>query len=236
MSGVLNRQQQFRVFIGYDRREPLAYHVAAHSILRRASIPISITPLAITSLRGIYHRERGPTESTEFALTRFLVPYLSDYEGWSLFLDSDMLVQCDLLDLQLEMLSKNRDKAILVCPHEYTPRPDPKFLGQVQTAYPRKNWSSFMVFHNKLCRRLTPEYVNTASGLELHRFQWLRDEQIGQLPLEWNWLVGEYPLNPDARVLHYTRGGPWFGIDGDHAQDWLDERKNMEGAPVEVLA
>jgi lipopolysaccharide biosynthesis glycosyltransferase len=220
----------FRVFIGYDSIEPIAFHVLSHSILRRASVPVSITPLVQSSLldNGFYTRARGPTESTEFSLTRFLVPYLSDYQDWSVFMDCDMLCVADLREMLWHRMP-NSEKAVFVCQHDYVPKTNTKFLGQVQTTYPRKNWSSVMLFNNARCRALTPEYVNTASGLELHRFLWLKDEKIGTLPLEWNWLVGEYPKNEEAKILHYTLGGPWFEEYRacDHAEEWFAERDAM---------
>jgi hypothetical protein len=220
------------VFIGYDRREPVAYHVLAHSILRRASHPVAITPVAIKNLQGLYTRERGPLEATEFSMTRFLVPYLSGYRGHSLFMDCDMLCLGDLLELYQLALADREERAVWVVQHDYTPKNDTKFLNQPQTAYPRKNWSSVMLFNNTRCQALTPEYVNTATGLALHRFQWLADDHlIGSLPLEWNWLVGEYPPNAEAKLLHYTLGGPWFRETRhcDHAEAWLDEWNHMEG-------
>jgi len=210
-----------RIFIGYDSKEPSAYAVLSHSILSRASVPVAIIPLALPGLARIYTRERGPTETTEFSLTRFLVPYLSGYEGYAVFMDSDMLARVDVGDLWLYVLA-DPGKAVYVCPHDYEPQAGAKFLGQAQTSYPRKNWSSFMVFDNAKCRALSPEYVNTATGLQLHRFQWTTDAQIGHLPLDFNWLVGEYAHNDTARILHYTRGGPWFpsAEPVDHASDW----------------
>jgi hypothetical protein len=217
-----------RIFIGWDSREPVAYHVLAHSILRRATMPISIQPLVLPAMRDIYSRARGSLESTEFSMTRFLVPYLSGFTGWSVFMDCDMLCRVDLTELLLEM-SAQRDKAVLVCQHDYTPKETVKFLNQPQTAYPRKNWSSLMVFNNARCKALAPEYVNRASGLELHRFQWLTDDRIGRLPLEWNWLVDEYPHNQDAKILHYTLGGPWFPetANCDHGDQWRAERDHL---------
>jgi hypothetical protein len=199
---------------------------------------VSMTPLRLDSLRRIYTRERGPTESTEFSLTRFLVPYLSNYEGFSLFMDCDMLMQADVLELMLHTLA-DPGHAVYVCQHDYTPKDASKFLGAVQTTYPRKNWSSFMLFDNRQCRALTPAYVNTASGLDLHRLHWLKDEQtIGALPLEWNWLVGEYPPKADAKNLHYTLGGPWFEDyrQTDHADRWQAAYQRMRGVPSEVAA
>jgi hypothetical protein len=227
----------FKIFIGWDSREPIAFSVLAHSIVRRATIPVSIIPLALNGLQHVYTRERGPTESTEFSLTRFLVPSLSHYEGFSLFMDSDMLCQIDIGDLWLHLLA-NPGKAVYVCPHDYTPKPGAKFLGHTQTAYPRKNWSSFMVFDNARCKTLTPEYVNDATGLALHRLQWTTDALIGQLPLDFNWLVGEYPHHASARVLHYTLGGPWFPEtrDCDHADDWWTEYRSMLSPLVTVPA
>ena len=219
------------VFIGYDRREPVAYHVLAHSILRRSSIPVSIAPLKRELLGGLYTRPRGPTESTEFSMTRFLVPALSGFRGWSVFMDCDMLCRVDIAGLQKE-IDRQGDKAVLVAQHDYVPKTERKFLDQVQTKYPRKNWSSLMVLNNERCRALSPDYVNKASGLELHRFQWTQDALIGTLGLEWNWLVGEYDLKPGAKILHYTLGGPWFKEyrDCDYADEWRAELKDLESA------
>ena len=216
------------IFIGYDPNEAVAYYTLAHSIQRRASIPVRIAPVMQSQLKGIYKRQRGPTESTEFSLTRFLVPYLSGYRGWAVFMDCDMLCRTDIADLQ-RLIEQHADKAVLVCKHDYVPKTERKFLDRVQTKYPRKNWSSVMVFNNAQCRALTPEYVNSASGLELHRFQWVHDNLIGELPLEWNWLVEEYEYNPAARIVHYTLGGPYFDEYKrcDYADEWFAERDAM---------
>ena len=219
------------VFIGYDPKESVAFYTLAHSILRRASIPVAIVPLMRGQLGKLYTRERGPTESTEFSLTRFLVPALSQYRGWSVFLDCDMLCRVDIAELAAEC-ERQADKAVLVCKHDYVPKTERKFLGQVQTKYPRKNWSSLMLFNNERCSALSAEYVNAASGLELHRFAWTGDATIGALPLEWNWLVGEYEYNPRAKIVHYTLGGPYFDDyrDCDYAAEWFDEFRSMSHA------
>ena len=219
------------VFIGYDPDETVAYHTLAHSILRRASIPVSIAPLMRRQLGAMYRRERGPTESTEFSLTRFLVPALSGYRGWSVFMDCDMLCRADIAGLAAE-IDRQPDRAVLVCQHDYVPKTERKFLGRVQTKYPRKNWSSLMVFNNPRCSALTPDYVNTASGLDLHRFKWLADAAIGALPLEWNWLVGEYDRNPEAKIAHFTLGGPYFEAyrSCDYADEWFEEFEKMRYA------
>jgi hypothetical protein len=223
-------EQPLRIFVGYDKSEAVAYHVLASSILRRASVPVAIIPLARQSVSGIYTRKRGPTEATEFSMTRFLVPYLSGYQGFSVFMDCDMVCRVDIEELVQEL---HGDSAVWCCQHDYAPRWLTKFNGNEQTTYPRKNWSSFMVFDNAQCRRLTPEYVNTATGLELHRMLWA-DERIGSLQLSWNWLVGEYEPNDAAKVLHFTLGTPCFKeyADCDHADIWWDEFRTMTSPAV----
>lgn len=223
-----------RIFIGYDSREPVAYHVLAHSIIRRASYPVSITPLALNHLASwLYKRTRMPNESTEFSFTRFLVPHLSGYRGLSIFMDCDMLCLADVMELAGHWTTGFC--AVSVVPHDYTPKLDTKFLGQVQTAYPRKNWSSLMVFNNDQCRTLTPDYVNTASAMDLHRLKWLDDLEIGALPLEWNYLVGEEnQAQVPPRIIHYTNGGPWFAEsrDCDYAEEWRREFRHMVNGDV----
>ena len=227
----------FQVYIGYDSKESVAYHTLAHSILRRSSIPVSITPVMQSQLKGLYTRPRGPTESTEFSLTRFLVPALSQYRGWSMFMDCDMLCRADVAELAA-LCDQSVDKAALVCKHDYVPKTKRKFLDQVQTRYERKNWSSLMLFNNERCSALTPQYVNSATGLDLHRFKWADDASIGGLPLEWNWLVGEYDVNPAAKIVHYTLGGPWFDEyrDSDFAAEWFEERRLMSFVASSVPA
>jgi len=213
-----------QVYIGYDPRESVAFYTLAHSIFARSSIPVSIAALMQRHLGHLYTRPRGPTESTEFSLTRFLVPALSGYQGWSVYMDCDMLCRTDIAGLAA-LMARQADKAVLVCQHDYVPKSERKFLNQVQTKYARKNWSSLMLFNNERCKALTPEYINSASGLELHRFAWLPDAAIGGLPLEWNWLVGEYEYNAKAKIAHFTRGGPYFDDyrDCDYADEWRAE-------------
>lgn len=218
-----------RICIGYDSREPLALEVCAHSIIRRASGPVSIIPVAKNHLRGVYTRE-DTAGTTEFSLTRFLAPYLCGYQGLGLFMDCDMLVQADIYEAVLAGIATDEAnaKAVWCCQHDYVPKMQAKATG-AQTAYPRKNWSSFFVFDAGLCTALTPEYVNTASPADLHRFAWLDDDDIGSLPLEWNWLVGEYPPNASAKILHYTLGTPCFADyrQSDHADLWFAELAAM---------
>ena len=216
-----------RVFIGFDPREAVAYSVLAYSIQARASRPVSIAPLALSQLGGILTRARHPLQSTDFSFSRFLVPYLSDYADWSLFMDCDMLVLDDVA--KLYALRDDR-YAVMVVKHQHTPREDVKFLDQPQSKYEKKNWSSVMLFNNARCRALTPAYVNAASGLELHQFKWLAgDHLIGELPSGWNHLVGYDAPRRGASLVHYTLGGPYFDEyrDCEYAREWFDERSRM---------
>ena len=213
------------IFIGYDSKEKVAYNVLSHSIIQNSTKPISITPIALNHLKDDFVRERNALSSTEFSFSRFMIPHLMNYQGWALFMDCDMLMFEDVSEL---WRMRDDSKAIQVCKHDYIPKEKTKFLGQTQTAYPKKNWSSFMLMNCKKCSSLTPDYVNRASGLELHQFKWLEgDHLIGDLPLEWNWLVGEYEHKDDVKNVHYTKGGPWFEEYArcDYSQDWF---KNLE--------
>lgn len=212
-----------RVFIGWDSKEQISYDVLAHSIWRHASEPVLITPVRLGQLR-CFTRDRNPLQSTEFSFSRFIVPYLCGYEGWSIFVDCDFLAREDIADL-----FKLRDdtKAVQVVKHDYTPKGEQKFLGNVQTKYEKKNWSSLMLFNNARCTALTPDYVNTATGLELHQFKWLDGDEVGELPREWNHLVGEYGYDPKAKFVHFTLGGPWFReyATCDYADEWIYEHR-----------
>jgi len=213
------------IFIGYDSKEKVAYNVLSHSIIQNSTKPVAITPIALNNLKDDFVRERNALSSTEFSFSRFMIPHLMNYQGWALFMDCDMLMFEDVSEL---WRMRDDSKAIQVCKHDYVPKEKTKFLGQTQTAYPKKNWSSFMLMNCKKCSSLTPDYVNRASGLELHQFKWLEgDHLIGDLPLEWNWLVGEYEHKDDVKNVHYTKGGPWFEEYArcDYSQDWF---KNLE--------
>jgi hypothetical protein len=216
-----------RIFIGYDPREAVAFSVLAFSIHRRASVPVTIAPLMLTQLGRLMTRERHPLQSTDFAFSRFLTPLLSGYEGWSIFMDCDMLVLDDVAKL---WAMRDERYAVQVVKHDHRPREESKFLGAPQTPYEKKNWSSVMLFNNARCRALTPAYVNSASGLELHQFKWLAgDELIGALPLRWNHLVGYYAHEPDVSLVHYTLGGPYFDEyrDCEYAAEWRAELERM---------
>jgi len=218
-----------KVFIGYDPREAAAYNVLCHSINARASAPVSIVPLALSQLGGLMWRERNPLQSTDFSFSRFLTPHLCDFEGWAIFMDCDMLVLDDIA--KLWELRDDR-YAVMCVKHDHTPKEDVKFLGAVQTTYEKKNWSSVMLMNANKCKALTPRYVNEASGLDLHRFNWLDNEDlIGDIPHRWNHLVDYDPDLPIQEIsnLHYTLGGPYFADYAacGYAQNWLDEREKM---------
>jgi hypothetical protein len=219
-----------RVFIGFDPRETVAFHVLSHSIHARASEPVAVAPLMLSQLGGLMTRERNPLQSTDFSFSRFLTPYLCGFDGWALFMDCDML----MLDDIARLWALRDDKYAVMCvKHDHVPAEDTKFLGATQTRYEKKNWSSVMLFNCAKCTALTPEYVNTASGLDLHRFNWLGDDDlIGEIPHRWNLLVGYDETVPVAEVsnLHYTIGGPYFDDyrDTDYAREWFSEKEAMQ--------
>ena len=195
------------IFIGYDHREAIAYHVCANSIIRHSSKPISLTPLALKNMQD--YEEKHPDGSNQFIYSRFLVPHLMEYKGWAIFMDGDMLVRDDI-----EKLWALRDdsKAVMVVKHDYKTKMTEKYLGAKNENYPRKNWSSVILWNcghaaNKV---VTPEFIETATGAQLHRFTWLADELVGELPKVWNWLPDEFGANQDAKLLHYTLGTPSF--------------------------
>ncbi len=216
-----------RIFIGYDPREAVAFSVLAHSIHIRASQPVAITPLMLSQLNGVFTRKRDPLQSTDFSFTRFLTPHLANYQGWSLFMDCDMIMLQDIAELW-----RLRDSryAVMCVKHNHVPKEKQKFLGEKQSKYAKKNWSSVMLFNNAKCQALTPDYVNTASGLELHQFKWLEDEDlIGELPPTWNHLVSVSEPASDRALVHYTIGGPYFPEyrDCEYAAEWFAEREEM---------
>jgi len=211
-----------RIFIGYDEGEKIAFHVLAESIRKQSSEPISITPIDLNTLRNHFIRDKQSNQSTEFAFSRFMVPYLSNYEGWSIFMDCDMLLRTDINEL---WKLRDDDYAVMCVKHNYEPKQDVKFRGAKNEKFPKKNWSSLMLMNNAKCKLLTPEYVRTASGLELHQFKWLESERdIGAIPKTWNWLVGEYEYNPLANNVHFTLGGPYFYdyVNCDYSKEWFN--------------
>lgn len=226
----MGNQEILKVFIGYDSREDIAWQVARHSILRHAPDGVAVCPIRQPALRdlGLYTRPIDQSATTEFSLTRFLTPYLAaQSNGWVVFSDCDFLYTTDVRNV---LHGLDPSMAVYVVQHDYEPAHAVKMDGKVQTTYPRKNWSSFMVFNcgHPDVKALTPDVVNSATPAFLHRFDWIsNDEAIGTLELDWNFLEGEYPALDTAipRVIHYTNGGPWFDEwqDVDYGDLWRAE-------------
>lgn len=222
-------------YVGYDDVEPVAYHTLSESIIQNSSRPVAICPVKESLFKHFYGRPRDPKQSNEFSFTRFLVPYLQNYSGWAVFSDCDMLMLGDLDELWQQI---DATKAVMVVKHDYEPTSQTKYLDNVQYPYPRKNWSSVILWNcgHFANRRLTPEYIEKSEGLHLHRFQWLNDDQIGEISVNWNHLVGEYAPNEDAKLVHYTIGGPWFYeyANCEFHEEWENYRNKMAGCAQRV--
>lgn len=221
--------EPIRVFIGFDPREAVAYSVLAYSIHVRASLPVTIAPLMLSQLKKEMRRERHPLQSTDFSFSRFLVPSLAGFKGWALFMDCDMLMLDDIAKL---WALRDERYAAMVVKHSHVPQETRKFLNEPQTQYEKKNWSSVMLLNCAKCTALTEDYVNSASGLQLHRFEWLgNDDLIGEIPHRWNFLVDYDPPAPVSELsnIHYTIGGPYIpGFEKcGYADLWFAERERM---------
>lgn len=230
-----------KIYIGYDSREDEAWDICKFSIMQRASLPLEIEPL--NSDHPKYSREYltdsqgqrvdvidGRPFSTSFSFARFMVPAIQDYKGWAVYADCDFLFLEDIAKL---WQFKDDSYAIRVVKHEHDPIERVKMDGRTQQTYPRKNWSSLVLWNcgHPANRRLTPYQVNSRPGSWLHGFHWLQDEEIGELPLGWNYLSGYYPLREknEVQAIHYTEGGPWFDKyrGCDFADLWLEERESF---------
>ena len=221
--------EPIRLVVGFDQREAVAYHTFCQSVLEKASRPVSFLPLAVNSLAG--YQETHVDGSNQFIYSRFLTPYLCGYEGWAIFADGDMVCRADIREL---WDPRDPSKAVQVVQHDYQTRQNVKYLGNRNENYPRKNWSSVILWNcgHPAHRILTPELVRDSTGAFLHRFSWLQDEQVGALPAEWNWLAIEYPDNPQAKLVHYTLGTPCFSdyAKTEMAEDWhATYRRAVEG-------
>ena len=193
--------------VGFDQREAISYHTFCQSVLEKASIPVRFIPLAENTLR--FYRERHENISNRFIFSRFLTPYLTDYKGIAVFADGDMVCQVDIAELAAMF---DPAKAVQLVQHNYRTKAATKYLNNTNVNYPRKNWSSMVLFNceHPSNRVLTPAYIEENDGAHLHRFAWLKDDEIGALPQEWNWLATEYDDNPNAKIIHYTLGTPCF--------------------------
>jgi lipopolysaccharide biosynthesis glycosyltransferase len=203
----MSENKKVKIYIGFDQREAVAYHTFVQSLIENASIPLDITPLAVRNLKG--YEEKHEDKSNDFVYSRFLTPFLNDFKGWAIFADGDMICQVDIKEL-LDL--RDDSKALQVVKHDYKTKAYQKYLGNINQDYPRKNWSSVILWNcaHPKHKILTPDFIANQPGKYLHRFSWLEDSEIGELPKEWNWLATEYPNNEQANIIHYTLGTPCF--------------------------
>lgn len=217
-----------KIFVGFDGKvEPVAYHTFCQSVIEKASIPVSFTPLALNTLSD--YKETHADGSNEFIYSRFLVPYLCGFKGMALFVDGDMICRTDIAEILWE---HDQDEAVKVVKHYYQTKHPIKYLGSKNEDYPKKNWSSVMLWNcsHHLNKQLTPKFVMEKQGKYLHRFEWLKHEdQVGKLDAAWNWLETEYEYNPDAKLIHHTLGTPCFKDyqSTDYAQEWWETYQRM---------
>jgi len=242
---------QFSIFIGFDPRgnEQAAFHVARYSMTRHLSrhVPIQGLVLQFLRQRGLYIRPTskrdnpvpggrpilwddisGAAMSTEFAISRFLVPYLCGYQGYALFTDGDVLARDDIMKMLTPRLRDHRH-ALWCVKHDYRPAAERKMDGQIQTKYARKNWSSVMLFNcaHPAHKALDLKLVNTLPGRDLHRLCWLMDDEVGELEPEWNYLAGVSDKSLTPKLIHYTEGTPSMAgyEDCEYADLWKRELK-----------
>jgi hypothetical protein len=218
-----------KIFVGFDGKvEPVAYHTFCQSVIEKSSIPVSFTPLALNTLSE--YKETHTDGSNAFIYSRFLVPYLCDFKGMALFVDGDMICRADIAEILWE---HEQDHAVKVVKHYYQTKHPVKYLGAKNEDYPKKNWSSVMLWNcgHHLNKQLTPQFVMDKPGKYLHRFEWLKfpEEQVGKLDETWNWLETEYEYNPDAKLIHHTLGTPCFKDyqTGDYSEEWWNTYKRM---------
>lgn len=218
----LGLQAVIPIAIGYDPREAGVYCVLEKSLMETSSAPLALIPLHSPMLKDFDGQQDG---TNAFIYSRFLVPELMDFQGWALYVDSDMLFRDDIAKL---WSLRDESKAVMVVKHDYETTRHTKFVGTPiesrNESYPRKNWSSLILWNcghprNKI---LTRKFVSEAGGRVLHRFSWLDDSQIGEIPKEWNHLVGEYPMEESAKNVHFTLGAPGFKhyTDCHYSYEW----------------
>ena len=214
------------LFIGFDQKESVAYHTFVQSIIDKSSIPLSITPLAENNLN--MYDENHIDGTNKFTYSRFLVPFLMGFDGWAIFADGDMVCLDDIKNL-LDL--RDNKFALQVIKHDYKTKYKTKYFGQKNEDYPRKNWSSLILWNcsHKKNKILTPEFISDKDGSYLHRFKWLNDVEIGEIKKEWNWLAMEYPEKKDLKLIHYTLGTPCFKEfkNTSLSKDWHDSFKRL---------
>ena len=173
-----------KIYVGFDPRESVVYHTFIQSLIEKYTLPIEITPLAVNTLN--FYEESHQDKSNDFVYSRFLTPFMSNFEGWSIYVDGDMICQADIKEL---LTLRDDTKAVQVVKHDYKTKAENKYLDNKNENYPRKNWSSVILWNcsHPKHKILTPEFINKKTGKYLHRFSWHEDEEIGELPMEWNW-------------------------------------------------
>ena len=218
--------EKINIVVGFDQREAIAYHTFTQSIIEKSSVPVFFIPLAVNTLKG--YKETHKDLSNDFIYSRFLTPYLNNFHGWAIFADGDMICQSDIKEL---WDLRDETKALLVVKHDYVTKANRKYLGNINENYPRKNWSSLILWNcaHPKHRILTPDFIAQQTGQFLHRFSWLDDNDIGDLPKEWNWLAIEYPQNKSAKIIHYTLGTPCFKDyrNTDMSDIWFETHKRV---------
>ena len=216
--------EKINVVVGFDQKEAIAFHTFTQSVIEKSSLPVTFTPLAVNTLKD--YKEEHTDGSNAFIYSRFLTPYLNDFKGWAIFADGDMICQADIKEL---WDLRDESKALLVVKHNYKTKASQKYLGNINENYPRKNWSSVVLWNcsHPSHKILTPDFIAKQTGKYLHRFSWLNDNDIGELPMEWNWLAIEYPINIKAKLIHFTLGTPCFMNyrNTEMANYWLEAKK-----------
>ena len=182
------------IFVGFDARESIAYHVFCQSVLAHTKANVAFYPISGAQRDG----------SNSFIYERFKAAQRMGFHGRAIYADSDMLFRTDVAELY-EIASDHFD--VMVCPHDYRTKFPVKYWGRPNHDYPRKNWSSLMLIN---CNAASWQRIDVdkMSGQELHRFEFVDEKRVGILPLEWNWLAGEYDYNPNAKNVHFTLGIP----------------------------
>lgn len=213
--------QPYHVYVGFDAQELRTCNIAIASLHGNTErSQVHVDRISRLSLFKYYARPTSqmPTGqlyddisdapmSTDHAIARFFVPFLMNYRGWALFTDGDVLFRDDV-----RKLFAYADDRYAVQVVQHPPQMDEavKKLGHVQSTYPRKNWSSVVLWNcgHPSNAALTVEVLNAWPGRDLHAFSWLSDDAIGALPSRWNYLVGVSDPDPDPAIVHYTLGTP----------------------------
>jgi len=195
------------IFVGFDQREAVAYHTFVQSIIDNSSMPVRFFPLN-TKLLSSYE-EVHKDGSNDFIYSRFLVPHLMNYKGWAIYADGDMVC---LEDIKKLWDLRDSKFAVQVVKHNYKTKIRNKYFGNKNENYPRKNWSSLILWNcdHPSHKILTPDFIQSQTGAFLHSFSWVNDNEIGELEKEWNWLAMEYDEKKDINLIHYTIGTPCF--------------------------